>query len=652
MTKRMPTDGVLRVVLLTNSPAPYRTEFFNELARCCRLLITFDAKREPDRHWLLDESNFRFNWCVSRGLMIMRPRLSGRATNRRVLQVPLSTFATLERFLPDIVVSDELGVRTMWAALFCKVRRRPLIVWWEGTPHSDGTGRLRTLRRRLLLRCTSRVWGTGVESARSLARYGVPRERIDLGMTGIDTISWRAAVDHQRASVRDQVRAEHALQGAVLLFVGRLEPVKGVLEMLAALTALAEIPDVPPWSVLCVGAGPSGKDVDRWAAEHPNVPLARTGFVQPESLPKYYAAADIFVMPSLEDQWGIVCLEALVAGLPQITSWMAGAVADLVGSSDIGDIIDPRDAQAFAQCLAGRIRGAPTLVSSDSRTDAVTTWSPAAAATRGLGAIHACLEAEPSRPQLSVAPQFSDQCRGASDAVLTISVDDGHPSDRRAADLLADLGYAATFYVPARNSERPVMIARDIQAIVERFEVGAHTFNHVPLTQLDSEAACREITDGKAWLEDIASVSVGSFCYPRGKFTFELARLVQAAGFGGARTTMGNIVGRPSNPYISGATTQAFSHSRAIHLRHATLERNWLGILNYGRIFRFATDWTEHFERGVEYVAEHGGVAHLWFHSWEFDAYDQWNQVEAFLRRLKSMYCFRVATNGEVFANV
>jgi peptidoglycan/xylan/chitin deacetylase (PgdA/CDA1 family) len=235
--------------------------------------------------------------------------------------------------------------------------------------------------------------------------------------------------------------------------------------------------------------------------------------------------------------------------------------------------------------------------------------------------------------------------------VVTISVDDGHPSDRRAADLLDDLGYAATFYIPARNSERPVMVAGDIRVIAERFEVGAHTLNHLPLTQLDPVAAYREIADGKAWLEDIASTFVGSFCYPRGKFTKELARLVQVAGFMSARTTMGNIVSRPRDPFVSGATTQAFSHSRTIQVRHAALERNWLGMLNYGRIFRFATDWVEHFERGVEYVAENGGVAHLWFHSWELDAYEQWGELETFLRRLKSKYCFRVATNGEVFTS-
>src|ERR1039458_3616511 len=194
-----------RVALLTNQPAPYRTAFLNELAKSCRLLVVFDTKREPDREWLIEDSEFAFDWVETRGLMMSRPRMSGHGFDKRVLQLPLNTLAILQRFLPDVVISSELGMRTMWAALFCRVRHRPLIAWWEGTPNCDGTGGLRTLRRTFLLRQASRAWGNGVESARSLTRYGVPRERIDLGMTGIDTIALRRSVDRDRLSIRAQV---------------------------------------------------------------------------------------------------------------------------------------------------------------------------------------------------------------------------------------------------------------------------------------------------------------------------------------------------------------------------------------------------------------------------------------------------------------
>jgi len=211
-------------------------------------------------------------------------------------------------------------------------------------------------------------------------------------MTAIDTEWWRSAVDYQRAITRADVRHELALRGAVLLFVGRLDHRKGVPEMLEALTVLSCMSDIPTWSLLCVGSGPLGPQVNRWAVDHPEVPVARTGFVQPAGLPKYYAAADISVLPSLVDPWGFVCLEALVAGLPQVTSSMVGSAPDLVVSRDIGDIADPRDPQSFALCLAARIRQAPIVVPDELRTEAATTWSPTAAATRGLAALRACLE--------------------------------------------------------------------------------------------------------------------------------------------------------------------------------------------------------------------------------------------------------------------
>ena len=110
-------NRVPRVALLTNAPAPYRTAFYNELGKRCHLLVAFDTKREPDRAWLINESDFDFDWRVTRGFMVTRPRM-GRMVNRRVLQVPLNTLAILERFRPDVVVSDELGVRTMWPRRF------------------------------------------------------------------------------------------------------------------------------------------------------------------------------------------------------------------------------------------------------------------------------------------------------------------------------------------------------------------------------------------------------------------------------------------------------------------------------------------------------------------------------------------------------
>ena len=84
---------------------------------------------------------------------------------------------------------------------------------------------------------------------------------------------------------------------------------------------------------------------------------------------------------------------------------------------------------------------------------------------------------------------------------VTISIDDGHPTDLRARDLLEKYGLKATFYVPARNQERAVMSQAELRSLGTRFEIGGHTLNHVPLKMLPKRQAWAEINDGKKWLD-------------------------------------------------------------------------------------------------------------------------------------------------------
>src|SRR5262249_28191930 len=150
---------------------------------------------------------------------------------------------------------------------------------------------------------------------------------------------------------------------------------------------------------------------------------------------------------------------------------------------------------------------------------------------------------------------------------VTISVDDGHPTDFRTKDLLDKYGLKATFYIPATNPERPVMSRAEIQQLGSRFEIGGHTMNHQPLKSLAPAQARAEINDGKKWLEDLLGVAVDSFCYPRGKFNARVAAMVEEAGFLGARTCFFNLNTFPKNPFYWGVSTHASPHSPAIHVR-------------------------------------------------------------------------------------
>ena len=235
-------------------------------------------------------------------------------------------------------------------------------------------------------------------------------------------------------------------------------------------------------------------------------------------------------------------------------------------------------------------------------------------------------------------------------AFVTISVDDGHPTDLKTAELLQKYGLKATFYVPAKNPEREVMSSPLLRQLSGTFELGGHTMNHVPLPSLAEKTARAEILDCKKWLEDLTGRPAVAFCYPKGKFNRATAELVKRAGFMGARTCLFNLHEFPEDPFRWGVTTQAYSHSRTIQMRHALLEGNFSGAWNYWKIYQGAQVWQQHFLRALDHMAEHGGIAHLYMHSWEIDGLGQWELLESVFQAIADRPGLVRATNGDLFA--
>ncbi len=235
-------------------------------------------------------------------------------------------------------------------------------------------------------------------------------------------------------------------------------------------------------------------------------------------------------------------------------------------------------------------------------------------------------------------------------AYLTISVDDGCPLDMRTAELLDHHGLKATFYVPASNQEHEVMTKEQVRELSRRFEIGGHTYHHIPLALLPDDQARAEILDGKRWIEDVTGQPARAFCYPQGKFTSRTEELVKAAGFIGARTCFFNRSEMPRDLYRCGVSTHAYNHSALIQIRHALLEANFKGAIDFFRVHKAERDWEIHFQHAIAAVEREGGVAHLYFHSWEIDEQRDWDRLaRVFAHVAARKQLIRVA-NGDLFA--
>jgi glycosyltransferase involved in cell wall biosynthesis len=147
---------------------------------------------------------------------------------------------------------------------------------------------------------------------------------------------------------RDSVRAELGLAGSVLLYAGRLEPVKGPDVLLEA---FAEIRVALPDATLVVaGEGSLASELRARVAERPLPGVRFLG--QRSDIPDLIAAADLVVLPSRGEGMPTLLLEALLAGRAVVAT-RVGAVADVTEDGRFARIVPPGDAATLARaCIA------------------------------------------------------------------------------------------------------------------------------------------------------------------------------------------------------------------------------------------------------------------------------------------------------------
>ncbi|GAI76670.1 unnamed protein product, partial [marine sediment metagenome] len=88
-----------------------------------------------------------------------------------------------------------------------------------------------------------------------------------------------------------------------------------------------------------------------YVREHQIKNIFFEGFVQKEDIVKYYKLADVFVLPSFNEVWGLVVNEAMACGLPIISSKLAGVTRDLVKDGINGYSFDPDNIEELTEKL-------------------------------------------------------------------------------------------------------------------------------------------------------------------------------------------------------------------------------------------------------------------------------------------------------------
>ena len=197
----------------------------------------------------------------------------------------------------------------------------------------------------------------GTRQKRYLQHYGVAERRIVVAQMTVDVVGIASSVMAISPETRHAQRVAMGIapDECAFLFVGRLEAVKGIAGLLEAFAQVS----APGANVrlLIVGDGMLRGVVEMAQAESGRVRWM--GRMTGDSLLNVYAAADVFVLPSLFEPWGLVVNEAMAAGLPVIATDRVGCVDDLVVDGETGIVIDADRPSALAEAMRRLANDAP-----------------------------------------------------------------------------------------------------------------------------------------------------------------------------------------------------------------------------------------------------------------------------------------------------
>lgn len=201
----------------------------------------------------------------------------------------------------------------------------------------------------LLFRLPKMFLPGGSRQRHYLRSYGVPDARSRIVQMTVDVEAIAGFARQFLAQHRLAWRAARQIDAGdvVFLFVGRLEEHKGIRELMAAFRQLDG--DTPSSRLVIVGDGALRDEVRRRAVADPRIFAG--GRLQGAELMQAYCSADVFVLPSEFEPWGLVVNEAMASGLPVIVSDRVGCADDLVGGRDTGLVYRPSGEAALAHAM-------------------------------------------------------------------------------------------------------------------------------------------------------------------------------------------------------------------------------------------------------------------------------------------------------------
>ena len=308
----------MKVLFFTNIPSPYRMCFFGKLANYMDLVVGVERLNAADREdkWLSKESEgFALHRIPS--IAIGNESSIGIATG------------VIKKEKADFIIFDGYSSPTaILSIIYCIIKKIPYAISIDGAIDNNTTGIKKSLKKFLIKNATAWL-SPCMKGNEILVKYGADSKRIYwypfTSMTADEILQCSLSAE-QKMHIRETLNLP--TDRKILISVGRFSKQHAYRKGFDVLLKVAKLID-PQIMIYIIGDEPT--DEYKKKIEDDNIKNVEfIGFMKSNELYKYFQAADLSVLLTREDIWGLVVNESLANGCPVITTYMCGAGLELI----------------------------------------------------------------------------------------------------------------------------------------------------------------------------------------------------------------------------------------------------------------------------------------------------------------------------------
>ncbi len=321
-----------RIAIITNIPSPYRVDLFYYLQQNIKegeIHTIYASRNEDNRKWEIEESKL-VNSHFLASYTIKVP--NGHDT--KYIHISWGIKKILDMLQPITIIGSEYNPTALQALQYCRKKKIPYISWTDGTLHSErNINLIQKLLRKYVIKYASAYLASSSKAKEAQLFYGAIPDKCFISLLTVD-------IEKYKVQTKERERGR-------ILYVGSLIKRKGIDLLFRALHGVKD-----DYTLVLAGNGPEEESLKQLAIELGIKKRVKfLGYLSQEELKLEYAKSSIFVLPTREDCFALVILEAMCAGLPIISSEYADGVYDLVKEGENGYIIDPYNKEQFRNRL-------------------------------------------------------------------------------------------------------------------------------------------------------------------------------------------------------------------------------------------------------------------------------------------------------------